>query len=261
MSTINLHKPALASRGETVSIVLSKRRLPRPPIVRVAAALDISGSTQPLYDSGVIQETHDRMLGIAMKFDDNGEIDTWTFTEGFDRLPTATPENYGSYITEHVLGNNGIRKWGGTMYAPVMADIVNFFFAPPESPQAKPKDKRGFFARLFSAPGAAPSPLPAEPASTMPAWVLFVTDGQNTPRDRTDVETLLRDTRKFPIYWSLVGVGDPREFTFLRDLANDFPNAGFLHLESLDIPDQQIYEQLITEEFCDWVRGREQPRA
>jgi hypothetical protein len=30
-----------------------------------------------------------------------------------------------------------------------------------------------------------------------------------------------------------------------------------LHLESLDISDQEIYEQLITEEFCDWVRGKQ----
>jgi hypothetical protein len=236
--------------------VLSKRRLPRPPVVRVAAALDISGSAEQLYKSGVIQETHDRMLGIAMKFDDNGEIDTWTFTEGFDRLPTATPENYGSYITEYVMRNDGIRKWGATQYAPVMADIVNFFFAPEEQ-RAAPKEKRGFLSRLFGTPAPDPAPLPAEPANNMPAWVLFVTDGQNPEQDRGHAEKLLRDSQKFPIYWSLIGVGDPREFGFLRHVAKDLPNVGFLHLESLDISDQEIYEQLITEEFCDWVRGKQ----
>lgn len=34
------------------------------------------------------------------------------------------------------------------------------------------------------------------------------------------------------------------------------PNVGFLHLESLDVTDEQIYEQLITQEFCDWVRAK-----
>lgn len=253
MTAINLHKPALAARADNVSIVLSKRRLPRPPIVRVAVALDISGSAKDLYQSGIIQETHDRMLGIAMKFDDNGEIDTWTFTEGFDRLPTATPDNYGSYITDNVLDNASLRKWGGTKYAPVMADIVNFFFAREETPPAQ-KEKRGFFSRLFGAESDEPAPLPATAANDMPAWVLFVTDGQNPEADRQHVEKLLHDSQKFPIYWSLIGVGDPREFAFLRQVAEELPNVGFLHLESLDISDQQIYEQLITEEFCDWLR-------
>ena len=34
------------------------------------------------------------------------------------------------------------------------------------------------------------------------------------------------------------------------------PNVGFLHLESLDVTDEQTYEQLITQEFCDWVRAK-----
>ncbi|MDR5773799.1 VWA domain-containing protein [Caballeronia sp. LP006] len=253
MSIINLNKPALAARADSVAIILSKRSLPRPPIVRVAAALDISGSAKGLYESGIIQETHDRMLGIAMKFDDNGEIDTWTFTDTFDRLPTATPENYGAYITEEVMKNASVRKWGATEYAPVMTDIVNFFFAAA-APDAN--DKPGFFRRLFGAPQNDVTVANAAPANNMPVWVLFVTDGQNPAFDRARVWKLLRETQKFPIYWSLIGVGNPDEFAFLEEVAEQLPNAGFLHLESLDISDQAIYEQLITEEFCDWVRGK-----
>lgn len=95
----------------------------------------------------MIQDTHDRILGIALKFDDNGEVDTWTFTEGYNRLPTATPDNYGSYISDHVLEAR-IDKWGGTQYAPVMNDIVDFFFRAPE-PSPKREEKRGFLSRLF----------------------------------------------------------------------------------------------------------------
>ncbi|MDR5798943.1 MULTISPECIES: VWA domain-containing protein [Caballeronia] len=243
----------LEKRAAKVSIVLEKRQLAKPPVVRVGAALDISGSAKALYKSGIVQETHDRMLGIALKFDDNGEVDTWTFTEGFTRLPTATPENYGSYITEHVL-NADIAKWGGTKYAPVMSDIVNFFFG---SPEPKPTaEKRSFLSRLFGGPSEEPAAIPAAPANTMPAWVLFVTDGQNPGADREHVRRLLEGSKKFPIYWSMVGVGDPSEFGFLQELADDLPNVGFLHLPSLDVSDEVIYEQLITPEFCNWVRGK-----
>ncbi|WP_321874250.1 VWA domain-containing protein [Burkholderia ubonensis] len=246
----------LEKRAAKVAIVLEKRQILKPPVVRVGAALDISGSAKALYKSGVIQETHDRILGIALKFDDNGEVDTWTFTEGFDRLPTATPDNYGAYITDFVL-NGDVDKWGGTQYAPVMNDIVDFFFRAPE-PERKREAKRGFLSRLFGGADDAPAP-PSAPVSAnghLPAWVLFVTDGQNPKNDRKRVRQLLAESRHYPLYWSLVGVGDASEFDFLAEVANEMPNVGFLHLESLDVSDEQIYEQLITQEFCDWVRAK-----
>jgi hypothetical protein len=244
----------LEKRAAKVSIVLEKRKLLKPPVVRVGAALDISGSAKPLYQSGLVQETHDRILGIALKFDDNGEVDTWTFTEGFDRLPTATPDNYGAYISDYVLNGN-ITRWGGTKYAPVMSDIVRFFFGAPEP--KKPAEKQGFLARLFGGGSSSElEPISSTPANTMPAWVLFVTDGQNPAADRAHVERLLGDSQKYPIYWSMVGVGNPSEFQFIEALAEKMPNVGFLHLESLDISDEQIYEHLITQEFCDWVREK-----
>ncbi|AOJ73837.1 Tellurium resistance protein [Burkholderia ubonensis] len=246
----------LEKRAAKVAIVLEKRQILKPPVVRVGAALDISGSAKALYKSGVIQETHDRILGIALKFDDNGEVDTWTFTEGFDRLPTATPDNYGAYITDYVL-NGDVDKWGGTQYAPVMNDIVDFFFRAPE-PARKREAKRGLLSRLFGGADDAPAPASAPPPANghLPAWVLFVTDGQNPKNDRKRVRQLLAESRHYPLYWSLVGVGDPSEFGFLAEVADEMPNVGFLHLESLDVSDEQIYEQLITQEFCDWVRAK-----
>lgn len=86
--------------------------------------------------------------------------------------------------------------------------------------------------------------------------MLFVTDGQNPKNDRKRVRQLLTESQHFPLYWSLVGVGDPSEFDFLAEVADEMPNVGFLHLESLDLSDEQIYEQLITQEFCDWVRAK-----
>ncbi|MDF3835832.1 VWA domain-containing protein [Cupriavidus basilensis] len=243
----------LEKRAAKVGIVLEKRQLAKPPTVRVGAALDISGSARDLYQSGIVQETHDRILGIALKFDDNGEVDTWTFTERFNRLPTATPDNYGSYISDYVL-HADIDKWGGTKYAPVMSDIISFYF---RSPAARPAgEKRGFLSRLFGGASEEAAPIPAAPANGIPAWALFITDGQNPRADREQVRRLLNDSKKFPIYWSLVGVGDPSEFGFLQELADDLPNVGFLHMETLDVPDEQLYEHLITPEFCTWVRGK-----
>ena len=45
----------LEKRAAKVAIVLEKRQILKPPVVRVGAALDISGSAKPLYQSGVIR--------------------------------------------------------------------------------------------------------------------------------------------------------------------------------------------------------------
>jgi hypothetical protein len=65
----------------------------------------------------------------------------------------------------------------------------------------------------------------------------------------------MRDAQKHPLYWQLVGVGDPAEFGFLREMADELPNVGFLHLPSLDISDDDLYEQLLSEELCTWLKA------
>ena len=72
--SINLEK-----RTQQVGIILAKRGLPVAPKTRVGVALDVSGSAKHFYENGVIQETLDRLLAVAMKFDDDGNLDAWTF--------------------------------------------------------------------------------------------------------------------------------------------------------------------------------------
>lgn len=43
---------------------------------RVALAMDYSGSMDWLYDNGSVQETISRLLPIALRFDDNGELES-----------------------------------------------------------------------------------------------------------------------------------------------------------------------------------------
>ncbi len=227
---INLEK-----RAEAVGIVLAKRNVVKAPTVRVGAALDISGSTKQMYNKGVIQETVDRLLAIAMKFDDNGQIDMWSFTDGFDRLQTATARDYGNYVARHILGNVEVTKWGATSYAPVIKDMVRFYFGG--------LDPLAFFGNLFGAkPAAAPQP----------AMILFITDGANS--DHEETAAILRECERKNVYFQMVGVGPASEFGFIKQMAHELPNVGFVNFSSLEIPDDVIYEALISEEFCSWVK-------
>ncbi len=228
---INLEK-----RAEAVGIVLAKRNVVKAPTVRVGAALDISGSTKQMYNKGVIQETVDRLLAIAMKFDDNGQIDMWSFTDGFDRLQTATARDYGNYVTRHILGNVEVTKWGATSYAPVIKDMVRHYFGL--APLA-------LLGKLFGTKSAGSNAPQA-------AMILFITDGANSDHDAA--AEILRECGNKKVYFQMVGVGPENEFGFIKQMARELPNVGFVNFSSLEVSDDVIYGALISEEFCSWVR-------
>ena len=85
-----------------VGIVLEKRQLPQVTC-EVKFALDISGSMQSLYDNGTVQALTDRLLAVASRFDDNGEMEVWTFTNGFSEAPLVTESMHEGITFWHNL--------------------------------------------------------------------------------------------------------------------------------------------------------------
>lgn len=224
-----------------VKINLTKKGINKPPIMRVAAAYDVSGSAKPIYQAGHFEEASNRLMAIAGVFDDNGELDAWSFDSGFTRLETAKVNDYGSYVKTQILEKSSVHKWGGTNYAPVMGDMLKFFFEPHTE-----KTKGGFL-------GFGSKSVTIQPENVdVPVLAMFITDGANT--DRAETERLLRAAADKPIYWSLVGVGkNASEFDFLKRMADELPNAGFVNLSSLDISDAQLYDELICDELIEFI--------
>ena len=121
-------------------------------IARVALAMDYSGSMSNLFANGSVQDVVTRLLPIALRFDDNGELESWLFSNGQDRLHPVTANNYASYVN-NVMMKTRIHM-GGTEYAPVLNDIVKYY-----------KDKH---------------------PSTTPAFIMFITDGDNWDTNETN---------------------------------------------------------------------------
>ena len=238
----------LAKRTEKVTISLKKRGILTAPTVRVGLAFDKSGSTEHLYSSGVMSETNDRLLAVANRFDDNGEMDMWSFTTRAFRLKPANEASYGNYVKRHILQNPNIDQSGGTKYAPVIEDMERFYFGEPTLSVAK--DIVGLFQGLFK---KTPEKVEKLNSTALPAFCIIVTDGTNS--DRAETATVLRRAAKLPIYWLFVGVGDECEFEFIQEMGEELPNVGFVNLHSLDISDENLYEKVITEEFCEWVKN------
>lgn len=232
----------LNKRAEKVNIVLAKRNMTSAPKMRVGFVTDVSGSAQWMYDRGIIQNTLDRLLAVALKFDDNGEMDVWSFHNRFDRLETASAADEKTYVKNEILSKASL--WGGTSYAPVMNDVLTFYFKD----EVVEKKSGGFLG--FG--GKTEKVAVAKTDKTTPALCLFITDGVND--DPAKTLQVLKEAVNYPVYWMMVGVGDARHFKFLEKAADDLPNVGFVNLESLDISDEQLYEEIINPELVEFIR-------
>ncbi len=231
---------SLQKRAEKVSIVLTKRGLTTIPPIRVGCALDVSGSARPFYEgSNVMQDTIDRLLAVALKFDDNGELDAWLFHDGvLPQLPTITATDEGTYVNKVILKQRGL--WGATNYAPVLSAVVSFYFGA--TPPAK--GLGGWFGKKATSPSG---------VKKDPAMLLFITDGSNS--DETATERVLRDAEaNTPVYFNMVGIGNPRYFKFIKGMADKLGNVGFTSLNDLSISDDQLYDKIVNQEFVDWIK-------
>lgn len=232
----------LEKRAEKIRINLEKKQIKSIPPIRVGVALDVTGSIKHLYakSSGVMQETVARLLALAMRFDDNGSMDMWSFEDRFYRLNEANKENHENYVQAEIVDNRSVPKWGSTYYAPVLEDMTKFYFS---GESAKPSGVLGFFGLGKRAP---------TPGSDLPAYGMMVTDGDNA--DKAATERILREAAKHNIYWQMVGVGSPSQFGFLEKMARELPNVGFINLSDLNISDDELYDQLLSDELVTWLK-------
>lgn len=210
LKELNLRKEMLTS------LCLEKKELSNLT-ARVAVVLDFSYSMENLYGSGEIQKLIDRLLPIAMQFDDNGEMEVWLFSDKYYRLKDISLKNYYEYIKNENL----LRKYqmGGTAYAPVIGDVVKKYTR--------------------------------EEKSDLPTLVLFITDGDNFSSDKHYTTREIVNASNHPIFWQFVGIGNS-SFSYLEKL-DEMPgrcvdNANFFPVNDLDeISDEELYNRLLTE--------------
>lgn len=224
---------SLEKRAEKVGIVLAKRGITQVPAVRVGCALDVSGSAKGFYDRGIMQETLDRLMGVAMKFDDNGELDIWAFSNSYKRCSTAASGDAGTFINNKFLREAQSALWGGTSYGPVLKDAIDYYFKPATGGLFGFGGKKSY-------------------TNDPPAMLLFITDGAND--DRGAAAKVLKEAEGKPVYFMMVGIGPESNFSFIKDQADLLPNVGFVNLNDLSISDDNLYEQLVSGEFADWVK-------
>jgi tellurium resistance protein TerD len=204
---INLRKNALVNLTKD-NPVLSNL------VSRVAVVLDYSYSMESYYFSGEIQSLLEKLMPLALKFDDNGALDFWIFEKGFHRLGEITLDNFYGFIENEVLPKYNM---GSTYYSPVMEDVYSKYVLE-------------------------------EPVS-YPSYVIFITDGDCF--DKKKSIQCIKDYSQYGIFWQFIGMGngDFGTLEMLDDLTDRvIDNADFFKVDNLTtMSEDELYKKLMNE--------------
>ena len=210
--------PKLISLVKPLKVELEKRNL-LDVVARVALVLDISGSMYPAYNSGTVQEVVNKILPVAVQFDDDGELDFWYYGDSCERRPSVNMKNYEQAVPEK--WEKLMYKLGGGNDEPVvMMEVIAEYVT-----------------------------------STLPAYVVFVTDGGIYKTD--EIKKLLIESSYLPIFWQFVGVsgsgyGILEKFDTMSGRYVD--NANFFALDDFrSVPNAELYSRLLNG-FPAWLK-------
>lgn len=189
---------------------------------RVFVVMDRSGSMDSLYYSGAVQDVLTRLLPLALKFDDNGELEVYVFNNSYTQLTSMSLSNYESYVRQEILEKN-LGPYGGTHYAPIINQTISDY----------------------------------DDGSPYPAFGIFITDGENSDTDKTDVA--IRKSSRYNIFYQFVGIGR-ENFRYLQKLddldGRDVDNTAFIRVSDFSkLDDEQLFAKLL-EQYPQWLRAK-----
>lgn len=192
-------------------------------MARVVLAMDYSGSMSNLFANGSIQDVITRLLPIALKFDDNGELESWLFSDNKERLDAVTINNYKNYVKKVMM--NARMSMGGTNYAPVLKDIVKYY-----------KD--------------------VEP-SEIPAFIIFITDGENWDTEQTN--RIVKELSNYNMFVQFIGIGN-ENFKYLKSLddmrGRKYDNTGFTAVKDMNqMTDEELYTEILRQ-YKNWLNTK-----
>ncbi len=227
---------SLEKKSEIVRLTLEKRNIPTSVVMQVKSCIDISGSISNLFSNGTIQELVDRLLAVAVRFDDNQSLESYAFGSGAVRLSDIKPSMFGSYVNSIFLkeADRSGYLWTGTMYSKALKLIRK---------DSAPAASGGFLGGMFGK--KAPKP--------MPTYLMFITDGE-TNGDENDTESLLKEMASELIYVQFIGVGRSN-FSFLSRMGDRYDHVGFVTFPDMaSTTDEAMYDTLLSGELATWIR-------
>ena len=188
---------------------------------RVFVVFDRSGSMSRMYNNGSVQKVLTRLLPLALKFDDNGELEVYVFNNKCDKMSEVNLQNYEDFVRQQII-RKGYGPNGGTNYSPVIKKTVKDY----------------------------------NDGSPYPAFGIFITDGENF--DQSETDSAIRNSSNYKIFYQFVGIGN-EEFRYLQKLddldGRKADNTAFIKVSDFDkLDDDQLYDKLL-EQYPQWLKA------
>lgn len=211
--------PKLISLVKPLKVALEKHNL-LDVKARVALVLDISGSMFHSYSDGTVQEIVNKILPVAVQFDDDGELDFWYYGSTCERRLNVTMTNYERAVPSD--WKKLMHSLGGSNNEPaVMEQIISEY-----------------------------------ENIVLPVYVVFVTDGGIYKT--AQIKKILTDASYLPIFWQFVGVRGSGYGILekLDDMGGRYvDNADFFALDDFrSISNDELYSRLLNE-FPAWLNS------
>lgn len=237
MDTVHSAKPETPTTHSPAKVILSKAedgleryivRLKKEKNIdlsscraRVFVVIDRSGSMGSLYRSGAVQDVLTRLLPLALKFDDNGELEVYVFNTRCTQMPSMNLKNYETYVEQELM-LKGFGPFGGTSYSPAVEQTISDY----------------------------------DDGSPYPAFGIFITDGENDDAKATDIA--IRKSSKYRIFYQFVGIGN-ENFHYLQKLdtldGRSVDNTSFFKVSDFSqLDDEQLYAKLLGQ-YPQWLRA------
>jgi len=188
---------------------------------KVFVVIDRSGSMYDLYYNGDVQDVLTRLLPLALKFDDNGELEVYVFNHDCSKMPPMNLSNYKNYV-KNIIINHGYCPSGGTNYSPVIKQTIKDY----------------------------------DDNSSIPAFGIFITDGENS--DASETDKAIRKSSEHKIFYKFVGIGNEK-FNYLQKLDNlsgrNVDNTAFIKVKDFSkLSDDELYDKLL-EQYPEWLKA------
>lgn len=218
--------PKLVNLAKKATVSLEKRQL-QSLTAKVALVLDATGSMNRQYKQGLVQEVVNRLLPLAVSFDDDQALDCWAFGEHPLYLGEVGLHNFEDFIN---TAHGGWRDW------------------PLGSRTNNEAGVMEMVAKFYIAQGL-----------DVPAYILFISDGG--VRDSRGISKIMTEAANLPIFWQFVGLGG-KNYGILETLddmsGRVVDNCNFFELDDLhDISEEALYEKML-EEFPSWLKEARQ---
>lgn len=235
---------------QSLSLCLQKVGILHPPAVDLSFHLDVSGSFEDEHRSGLTNALLTRLVPWGLLFDPDQKLDVHTFSNGAasaKHIGSVNAENYHHYVENHIVDR--VPGWcGGTDYSYSLEDGLRSFGWIDNQ-----EKKASFFGRLVGQKDQ-------EKREKKRSLVIFVTDGDNSDKDRTIKVLQESEARGDQVYFLFIGVSNQgSKFPFLEKIGDMFSNTGFVGISNLqqflNKTDDELNQILLDEELLDWFKS------